>query len=69
MSRPHVWPDDATAAAPVVVARQPILDRTENVIGFGFPSAPIGSARATASVLQSFADVGSTGWSARSRRT
>ncbi len=53
---------DATAAAPVVVARQPILDRTENVIGFELlsPSAPIMDPRGqTASVLvQSFADVG-----------
>ncbi len=53
---------DATAAAPVVVARQPILDRSENVIGFELlsPSAPIADPRgATASVLvQSFADVG-----------
>src|SRR4051794_41348077 len=53
---------DSTAAAPVVVARQPILDRTENVIGFELlsPSAPIMDPRGqTASVLvQSFADVG-----------
>jgi c-di-GMP phosphodiesterase len=53
---------DATAAAPVVVARQPILDRTENVIGFELlsPSEPIMDPRGqTASVLvQSFADVG-----------
>ena len=53
---------DTTAAAPVVVARQPILDRTENVIGFELlsPSEPIMDPRGqTASVLvQSFADVG-----------
>src|SRR3954451_17925948 len=53
---------DATAAAPVVVARQPILDRSENVIGFELlsPSEPILDPRGqTASVLvQSFADVG-----------
>ena len=53
---------DETAAAPVVVARQPILDSAENVIGYGLlsPSAPIADPRgATASVLvQSFADVG-----------
>jgi len=53
---------DETAAAPVVVARQPILDRSENVIGFELlsPSAPIVDPRGqTASVLvQSFADVG-----------
>src|SRR3954454_21024131 len=53
---------DSTAGAPVVVARQPILDRTENVIGFELlsPSEPIMDPRGqTASVLvQSFADVG-----------
>src|SRR3954463_16831290 len=53
---------DSTAGAPVVVARQPILDRTENVIGFKLlsPSEPIMDPRGqTASVLvQSFADVG-----------
>jgi c-di-GMP phosphodiesterase len=53
---------DSTAAAPVVVARQPILDRSENVIGFELlsPSEPIMDPRGqTASVLvQSFADVG-----------
>jgi c-di-GMP phosphodiesterase len=51
-----------TAAAPVVVARQPIFDRAENVIGFELlsPREPDGDPRsATASVLvQSFADVG-----------
>jgi EAL and modified HD-GYP domain-containing signal transduction protein len=52
----------ATAAEPVVVARQPILDRAENVIGFELlsPTRPSTDPRgATASVLvQSFADVG-----------
>jgi EAL and modified HD-GYP domain-containing signal transduction protein len=52
----------AAAAAPVVVARQPIFDRAENVIGFELLSPPEtgGDPRAaTASVLvQSFADVG-----------
>jgi c-di-GMP phosphodiesterase len=52
----------ATAAEPVVVARQPILDRAENVIGFELLSPTLAKTdprAATASVLvQSFADVG-----------
>jgi c-di-GMP phosphodiesterase len=52
----------STAAEPVVVARQPIFDRAENVIGFELltPMSRITDPRAaSASVLvQSFADVG-----------
>jgi EAL and modified HD-GYP domain-containing signal transduction protein len=52
----------ASAPAPVVVARQPIFDRTENVIGFELlrPPDPFVEARAfTASVLvESLADIG-----------
>src|SRR4051794_15804980 len=52
----------STAAEPVVVARQPIFDRAENVIGFELlsPLNRIADPRAaSASVLvQSFADVG-----------
>ncbi len=56
-------PTSATAADPVVVARQPILDRAENVIGFELLS-PTGDhvsdpRGAPASVLvQAFADIG-----------
>jgi EAL and modified HD-GYP domain-containing signal transduction protein len=51
-----------TPGAPVVVARQPIFDRRETVVGFQLlaPSAPIGDPRgATSSLLvQALADIG-----------
>jgi EAL and modified HD-GYP domain-containing signal transduction protein len=52
----------AAPAAPVVVARQPIFDRSETVVGFQLlcPSAPTGDPRGATSslIVQSLADIG-----------
>jgi EAL and modified HD-GYP domain-containing signal transduction protein len=54
--------ESASAAAPVVVARQPIFDRADNVIGFELlqPPAPVIDARGASATLlvQSLADIG-----------
>ena len=55
-------PRISTSTAPVVVARQPIFDRSESVVGFQLvsPTAPVADPRGAASglLVQSLADIG-----------
>ncbi len=55
-------PRFSSSTAPVVVARQPIFDRSESVVGFQLvsPTAPVGDPRGAASglLVQSLADIG-----------